>query len=85
MRADLLLIVGIGNVAGAHADAVAAPAGPARNITAADVTRAQSGALIAGEGSHLRASLMSAPIEAEPRFGMCGHLSAFPAERQEMS
>jgi hypothetical protein len=80
MRADLLLI--IGNVAGTHADAVAAPAGPARNITAADVTRAQSGALIAGDGSHLRASRVSAPIEAEPR---CGYLSAFPAERQEMS
>ena len=79
MRADLLLIIGIGNVAGTHADAEAAPA---RNITAADVTRAQSGALIAGDGSHLRASRVSAPIEAEPR---CGYLSAFPAERQEMS
>jgi hypothetical protein len=36
-------------------------------------------------GAHLRASRMKAPIEAEPRFGMCGYLSAFPAERQEMS
>jgi hypothetical protein len=28
---------------------------------------------------------VSSPIEAEPRAGGCGYLSAFPAERQEMS